>query len=151
MHSYVFGFLFLRSSDDPYDRILFLKFEYFAVCNFCCNFCVFVKFLCLCFQGSSNLLPGSWSSNSSIVSHGPSPTPTRTKENKDNILIFTGPRCLWGPVYGSRCLYVCTYDRFVKLCWCDSGWWWYQLNTIDDANLKRSLAIRYQCHICKSH
>ena len=44
---YVFGFLFLRSSDDPYDRILFLKFEYFAVCNFCCNFCVFVKFLCL--------------------------------------------------------------------------------------------------------
>ena len=40
---------------------------------------------------------------------------------------------------------------FLKLCWCDSGWWWYQLNTIDDANLKRSLAIRNQCHICKSH
>ena len=39
---------------------------------------------------------------------------------------------------------------FVKLCWCDSGWWWYQLNMIDDANIKQSLAIRYQCHICKS-
>ena len=65
--------------------------------------------------------------------------------------VFTGPRCLWGPVYGSRCLYVPPYNRFVKLCWCDSGWWWYQLNTIDDANLKRSLTIRNQCHICKSH
>ena len=63
---------------------------------------------------------------------------------------FTGPRCLWGPVYGSRSLYVTPYIRdFVKLCWCDSGWWWYQLNTIDDANLKRSLAIRNQCR--KSH
>ena len=35
---------------------------------------------------------------------------------KTIILIFTGPRCLWGPVYGSRCLYVRTYDSFVKLC-----------------------------------
>ena len=25
--------------------------------------------------------------------------------------IFTGPRCLWGPVYGSRCLYVTHYIR----------------------------------------
>ena len=25
---------------------------------------------------------------------------------------------------------VCLSRRdFVKLCWCDSGWWWYQLNT----------------------
>ena len=32
-----------------------------------------------------------------------------------------------------------------------SGWWWYQLNTIDDANLKQFLAIRNQCHICKLH
>ena len=48
-------------------------------------------------------------------------------------------------------IYLCTYGSFVKLCWCDSGWWWYQLNTIDDANLKRSLAIRNKCHICKSH
>ena len=63
-------------------------------------------------------------------------------------VLFTGPRCLWGPVYGSRCTYILD---FVKLCWCDSGWWWYQLNTIDDANLKRSLAICNQCHICKSH
>ena len=39
---------------------------------------------------------------------------------------------LWVPVSLS------IYDTFVKLCWCDSGWWWYQLNTIDDANLKRS-------------
>ena len=44
--------------------------------------------------------------------------------------IFTGPRCLWGPVYGSRCLYLChSLQDFVKLCWCDSGCWWYQLNT----------------------
>ena len=46
---------------------------------------------------------------------------------------------------------VSNYDTFVKLCWCYSGWWWYQLNTFDDANLKRSLAIRNHCHICKSH
>ena len=31
------------------------------------------------------------------------------------------------------------YKTFLKLCWCDSGWWWYQLNTIDDANIKQSL------------
>ena len=24
------------------------------------------------------------------------------------LYVFTGPRCLWGPVYGSRCLYLCT-------------------------------------------
>ena len=27
---------------------------------------------------------------------------------KGSFTIFTGPRCLWGPVYGSRSLYVCT-------------------------------------------
>ena len=27
--------------------------------------------------------------------------------------------------YGSRCL----SQTFLKLCWCDSSWWWYQLNT----------------------
>ena len=59
---------------------------------------------------------------------------------------FTGPRCLWGPVYGSRPL----YKTFVKLCWCDSGLWWYQLNTIDDANIKQSLAICTQWHIYAS-
>ena len=51
-------------------------------------------------------------------------------------MFFTGPRCLWGPVYGSRSLYIPPYDSFVKLYWCDSGWWWYQLNMIDDANIK---------------
>ena len=25
--------------------------------------------------------------------------------------IFTGPRCLWGPVYGSRSLYLSMYVR----------------------------------------
>ena len=30
--------------------------------------------------------------------------------------IFTGPRCLWGPVCGSRSLYVCLSDSFVKPC-----------------------------------
>ena len=61
--------------------------------------------------------------------------------------IFTGPRC---PVYGSRCLSLCHSKSFLKLFRCDSGWWWYQLNTIDDANIKRSLAIRNQCHIYAS-
>ena len=39
---------------------------------------------------------------------------------------------------------VCTSKTFLKLCWCDSVWWWYQLNTIDDAIIKQSLAIRNQ-------
>ena len=42
--------------------------------------------------------------------------------------VFTGPRCLWGPVYGSQCTYFPT-RTLLRLCWCDSGWWWYQLNT----------------------
>ena len=54
---------------------------------------------------------------------------------------------LWVPVSLTPYL----QDFWLRLCWCDSGWWWYQLNTIDDANLKWSLAIRNQCHICKSH
>ena len=29
--------------------------------------------------------------------------------------IFTGPRCLWGPVYGSRSLYLCHYKSFVDV------------------------------------
>ena len=41
---------------------------------------------------------------------------------------------LWVPV--SLCQYVTTSGSFVKLCWCDSGLWWYQLNKIDDANIK---------------
>ena len=32
------------------------------------------------FRGTLYLLPGNWSSNSSMASHGPSPTPTRTEE-----------------------------------------------------------------------
>ena len=32
------------------------------------------------FRDTLYLLPGSWSSNSSMASHGPSPTPTRTEE-----------------------------------------------------------------------
>ena len=46
--------------------------------------------------------------------------------------IIAGPRCPWGPVYGSRCLYSSTYiqELWLRLCSCDSGWWWYQLNTI---------------------
>ena len=66
-------------------------------------------------------------------------------------IFFTGPRCLWGPVYGSRCLYLSISGSFGWLCWCNSGWWWYQLNTIDDANIKQSLAICNQYHVCKSH
>ena len=31
-------------------------------------------------------------------------------------IFFTGPRCLWGPVYGSRCLSVTPYKSFLKLC-----------------------------------
>ena len=32
-------------------------------------------------------------------------------------------------------------ELWLRLCWCDSGWWWNQLSTIDDANIKQSLAI----------
>ena len=44
---------------------------------------------------------------------------------------------LWNPVS------VCTsvQELWLRLCWCDSGWWWYQLNKIEDANLKRSLVF----------
>ena len=45
----------------------------------------------------------------------------------------------------SMCLYVT--DLWLKLCWCHSGWWWYQLNTIDGANIKQFLAICTQCHM----
>ena len=33
----------------------------------------------------------------------------RVQSERTNI--FTGPRCLWGPVYGSRCLSLCHYIR----------------------------------------
>ena len=36
---------------------------------------------------------------------------------------------------------VWVYKSFLKLCWCDSGWRRYQLNNIDGANIKQSLAI----------
>ena len=60
-----------------------------------------------------------------------------THELIETNLIFTGPRCPRGPVYGSRCLSLPTSKSFLKLYWCDSGWWWYQLNTIDDANINQ--------------
>ena len=43
--------------------------------------------------------------------------------------IFIGPRCPWGPIYGSGCLKLTDWESFCKLNWCDSGWWIYQLNT----------------------
>ena len=33
------------------------------------------------------------------------------RTNVTMVFIFTGPRCLWGPVYGSRALYLCHYLR----------------------------------------
>ena len=73
-----------------------------------------------------------------------------------HILILPNEKCLYRTQVslGSGLLVpvsLSNSDRFVKLCWCYSVWWWYQLNTIDDANLKRCLAICNQCHICKSH
>ena len=43
-------------------------------------------------------------------------------------LIFIGPRCPWGPIYGSGCLSL-TKRPICRLNWCDSGCWRYQLNT----------------------
>ena len=37
-------------------------------------------------------------------------------------------RCFDFPGVRSRCLSVRAYKTFLKLCWYDSGWWWYQLN-----------------------
>ena len=38
--------------------------------------------------------------------------------------VFTGPRCLWGPVYGSRCLYLPPYKTF--------GWDFADVTLADD-------------------
>ena len=35
-------------------------------------------------------------------------------------LVFFGPRCPWGPIYGSGCLWL---EDLCRLSWCDSGWW----------------------------
>ena len=43
--------------------------------------------------------------------------------------VFIGPRCPWGPIYGSGCLSQTESKTFLKPNWCDSGWWWYKLNT----------------------
>ena len=43
------------------------------------------------------------------------------------------------------------YKTFLKLCWCDSSWWWYQVNMIDDANIKQSLAICNQVAPADGH
>ena len=40
-----------------------------------------------------------------------------------------GPRCPWGPIYGSGSLSQTNWDTFCRLNWCDSGWWRYQLDT----------------------
>ena len=36
--------------------------------------------------------------------------------------IFIGPRCPWGPIYGSWCPSVRHYKTMCGLNWCDSGW-----------------------------
>ena len=36
--------------------------------------------------------------------------------------LFIGPRCPWGPIYGSGSLKLTDWDTFLKLNWCDSGW-----------------------------
>ena len=42
---------------------------------------------------------------------------------------FIGPRCPWGPIYGSGSLSLTDSKTLCRLNWCDSGWWRYQLNT----------------------
>ena len=49
--------------------------------------------------------------------------------NSSDRLIFIGPRCPWGPIYGSGCLSLSEYKTFCRLNWCDSGWWIYKHNT----------------------
>ena len=43
--------------------------------------------------------------------------------------MFIGPRCLWGPIYGSGSLKLTESKTFCRLNWCDSGWWRYKLYT----------------------
>ena len=69
----------------------------------------------------------------------------RIKRSSSAACLFTGPSCPWSPVYVSQCLSLSTSKTLLRLCWCD--WWWYQLNTIDDANMKQPPAIHTQWHM----
>ena len=46
--------------------------------------------------------------------------------------LFGGPRCLWSGLWFSVSLSLSVWDLWLKLCL-----WWYQLNRIDDANIKQ--------------
>ena len=39
--------------------------------------------------------------------------------------VFIGPRCPWGPIYGSWCQSVTHYKTICRLNWCYAGWCWY--------------------------
>ena len=54
---------------------------------------------------------------------------------------FIGPRCPWGPIYGSGCLKQTDSNTLCRLNWYDSGWWRYKLNT----NWKCQWGIPKQC------
>ena len=43
--------------------------------------------------------------------------------------IFLSDPGVPGPIFVSGCHSVSEWDTFVRLNWCDSGWWRYQLNT----------------------
>ena len=43
-------------------------------------------------------------------------------------IVFIGPRCNLGPIYGSGWLSLTIKETLLKLNWCDSGWRGYQVN-----------------------
>ena len=101
-----------------------------------------------------------WTQNGKMYTSILQSTHFHSGTNLVNMLVLTPFACPAGchfyrtQVSLGSCLWVSaslpTYKTLLKLCWCDSGLWWYQFNTIDDANIKQSLAICNQCHIYAS-
>ena len=54
--------------------------------------------------------------------------------------LIIGPRYTWGPIYVSGC----HWHTFLKLNWCDSGWWRYRYtNSIQTDSANRAI----QCNV----
>ena len=68
--------------------------------------------------------------------------------------IFTGPRCLWGPVNGSRCLFVTTYIQELWSRWGESVWqhvFWTLQQEISDSEISCKNgcnAFKRRCFTC---
>ena len=45
------------------------------------------------------------------------------------LVFLSDPGLSTGPIYVSGCLKLSEWETLLKLCWCDSGWWRYKLDT----------------------